>query len=315
MGKLVEALRRRQKALEDHKKAQHQPYEKNPTEGYRYVERLIELDYLNRKAASLLSGAFKRLTPQQRKQFFNQSLNDDAKQRFSYRGYQAIMIKAFNAKNQIEALTNTFNSFADSGVFGRPLEQVLSSLEKLVNPRRLEKARKGQDPNASAAEKMARLYSEMEEKEKDKIHELMSPAGKQAICDLTMERYVQEDRIGPILRNDKFCREGSTWMENFGVLEQLLGEQAVDEIAGQIDGLIPPKQSPDKTVRPRQAGIDKLRADIRPEDPEAAEKQGLLDRAAEYLVYPSAEYLEYLIHIFQRIKHGKRPKVIHRVVA
>ena len=28
MGKLVEALRRRQKALEDHKKAPHQPYEK-----------------------------------------------------------------------------------------------------------------------------------------------------------------------------------------------------------------------------------------------------------------------------------------------
>ena len=292
MGNLADALRKRQQDIDDHKNQPRKSYEEDPAAGYEHYKKWIELDFLNKQAADQLTQAFAGLTKEQRLQFFDRTLNDKTKEEFAFRSFQGLMQKAANASS-IQSLTDVF---ANRNNFGVPLPQLYASLDQLLteNQRRnIDRALGGRKAPAERAARICRLLDSGKVIEHI-FNNLMSDEKKREYRNTLLEYFVGEGRIANTLQRNANYKDGKTWIDAVEELEEIIGEQKADQIAQQINNLQPLRLSDNKVIRPYQGRIQALRSSIGPNDPLAAEKQTLLDRAEGILVYPAQDYLEQL---------------------
>ena len=291
MGKLAEALRKRQQAIEDHKNQPRKPFAEDPAAGQEFFRKWIELEHLRKKANELLAGAFSGLTKEQRQQYFDQALNEKTRDQFGFRGFQAAISKAANQEEPIKALTEVFS---DRGSFGIPLEQLYSGLESMLSEDQRKAIDKQLGGRRAPAERAARIFVLLGQPVDQVYQNMVSEEKKREYCSATLELFVRESRIDGVLTRNSYYKDGRSWIDSVEELETILGEEKSSRLAEQIDSLVPLRLSPNKIIRPQAERIEELRSGIDPTDPQAAEKQNLLNRASELLVYPAPDYLEQL---------------------
>lgn len=300
MGKLVEALKKRAQALQDYKSKSrvqgqnngnppsYPKYEDDPQKAYAFIQRVNELNNQFTRAGRLLTEAFSKIQPEQRRAFFQRELNAEKKESLARSGFSNVLNEAYNKEDNGEALRGFFE---DPNSFGRPIAELIPAMEKILKPEELEKVRAELKPDASAAEKAAAIFQEMDPIQKDQLYEtLVEPERKESYLFHALELLFQRGRIGGILLNNEYYKEGKTWIDGMEGLEQVMGPQLTEEIARQIDELLPPQQDPKMTAAPYAGRIQELGKGLSAEDP----KKELLKKVGDILVYPTEEYRHYL---------------------
>ena len=287
MGKLLDALQRRQQALEAHKQQPHRPYELDPIAGYAYVTKLTELNYLNQKANRLLVGALVSLGREQREAIFRVLLSDDALQSFGERRFRELLESAAHAKQPETELARVLSA---PGFLTLPLPALLPEIKKMLGPKQ-----RTSDTEGSPALQIARMLPRLSARQRDMLFErFVRPEVKERFAFDILERQVEANKIDGVLKNQRFHRSSKDYWDAVAAIERSIGPEQAEALAVRIDGLLSPERSADKYVRPREAELQGLRRSIAPEDPQAAQKLALLQKAGEILVYPTNEYLEYL---------------------
>ena len=290
MGKLVEALRKRQQAVDEHKNRPRKPFDEDPVAGQEFYKKWIELDRLNKKSSEHLAKAFAGLTREQRQAYFDRAFNDKIKEEYAYRGFQAAMNKASSQEDPIKALTEVFSNRSN---FGAPLEQVYSGLEAMLSEDQRKRIDQQLAGRKDPAERAARIYEELG-RPVSKVYNLVTEDKRKEYCGAVLERFVRDGGISTVLMRNSSYKDGRTWVDSVEELEAIIGEEKSSQLAQEIDSITPLRLSPNKTIRPQAGRIGELRGGIDPADPQAAEKQRLLDRVSEILVYPAPDYLEQL---------------------
>lgn len=303
MGKLLDALKKRRKELEDYIKQPHPSYDENPGKAYEFIHKVNDLNYLMTQSGEILTAAFTQMTPEQRLQFFKDNLNDARKNRLAEVYFSGVVMEAAN-NGPGEAGLRTF--FSDEKNFGRPLAELLPMMEQALDQNQLEELNQELGQDADPVARAVGIYNKMDYGQKGRIFEQMiTPERRAQYFAEYVENAVQRGKIGSLLLNDSAYRKGKTWIDGVEALEKLMAPELIEQTASKIEGLVPPQQDPNRTFEPYRDRIETLRADIAPEDPQAQEKQELLDRAAKHLVYPTQTYLHHLDAKTQSINDQK----------
>lgn len=303
MGKLLDALKKRRKDLEDYIKQPHPSYEENPQKAYEFVHKVNDLNYLMTKSGEILTAAFTQMTPEQRLQFFKENLNNERKERLSEVHFNSRLAEAANATPDDAGLM-TF--FSDEKNFGRPLAELLPLMEQALKPNEREELNRQLGQGADPVARAVGIYHKMNYSQRSLIfNEMITPERRDQYFGEYIESSVRKGKIGGLLLSDTAYQQGKTWIDGVEGLEKLMAPELIEQTVAQVEGLVPPQQDPNRTFEPYRDRIDELRAGIALEDPQAQEKQALLDRAAKHLVYPTQTYLHHLDAITNSIADQK----------
>ena len=245
-----------------------------------------------KQSARMLTDAFVRMTPEQRLQFFNETFNEGRKQSLALSHYRSQLMAAENADQRSGGLKAFL---ADDNNFGKPLAERLPIMEKFLSAEDLAAVDKALGPNADPAERALRIFKKIDRRQHDRFYEeTVSPERKTQYMAEYFENSIRRGSIGDLLLNNTGYQKGKTWIDGVEVMEKLMDPQLVDETVRKIESLVPPQQDPNRTFKPDHGRIEELRAGISPEDPQAQEKQALLDRADQILIYPTEDYRQHL---------------------
>ena len=292
MGKLLDALKKRRKELDDYINQPHPSYEENPRKAYEFIHKVNDLNYLMTQSGEILTDAFTQMTPEQRLQFFKENLNNARKARLSEAHFNSRLAEAANAAPD-DAGLRTF--FSDEKNFGRPLAELLPMMEQALKPNEREELNRELGQGADPVARAVGIYHKMDYNQRGRIfNEMVTPERRDQYFGEYIESSVRKGKIGGLLLNDGAYQQGKTWIDGVEALEKLMAPELIEQTTAKVEGLVPPQQLTNKTFEPYRDRIDELRAGIAPEDPQAQEKQELLDRAAKILVYPTQTYLHHL---------------------
>ena len=291
MGKLLDALRQRHAALENHKKTPRKPYVEDPAGGYAYLTKLLELDYVDRQAGNILTQAVSSLSEQERKDFFDRIFSDAAKQEIAASGYHYTVRLAANRQDPDKALSAFFKNESN---FGIPLEEVVQRMEALTKPETRDRIYERLGEGAPLADKAAALAMGLGAIKEKEFFLSLPLAAQRNHFHASVERSIENRSIGNLLRKDAYYKGGKNWVSAAEELEQIIGPERAEQLAAQVERIKLPNQDENRLVRPRQGQIDALRNGIKGNGPQAAQKRELLKKAEQILVYPSPSYLEYL---------------------
>ncbi len=299
MGKLVLALRKRQQEIDRLSGPDAVSYQKDPATGYRNMSRINALEYQNKLAARKITKALKTLPPEKVTDYFDKTLNDGAKEDLALLGFQETIADSRTEKDGLRKLTEFV---ADKERFGASVDDTLAALEKVIRPEKLKRYTEKMPPDISKAERVARLLQSVTTSEHAEIYHQLIPKEKHAdYLHRRIRNAMRKDTLHKVLTDNENYRtaEGSGQRRGdwIGALEQLEGSidgQTVERLAAEIEQIPDPKSVEGSIVRPREDRIRELNASIREDDPAAAEKRSLVERAGKILEYPSKQYLDYM---------------------
>jgi len=298
MGKLTEILRKRRQEIEQLTGQKgYDAYVKDPVAGSRKMKRFHALNYQNQQSYKKLSAAFETLSPEQRQNYFDSTLNDRAKRRFAEFGFVSMVLECQRAGDAgIRQLTQLV---ADRQRFGISVEDTIAGIGKIVDQKELDRIVKKFPPDISREEYAARLLASLSISDSQSVFRQMIPAEKHsAYRHLHIENQISKGDLASVLAKDEYYRaedgKKGDWIGSLEKLEEALGEEAVEKLAAEIDQIPEPRDIEGSIVRPREGRLKELGASIREDDPEAAEKKALLERVGKILEYPSDGYLTYL---------------------